>query len=79
MFLPQGCSLTKSKNVSQGRDDKYVQILVKNPKERDHLENLGANDSIILRWILDKQNVNCGLDSSCLGQGLVVWQFLWTG
>lgn len=35
---------------------KYVQILLENLKDRDHLENLLV-DWILLKWILNKQGV----------------------
>jgi hypothetical protein len=33
-------------------------------KERDHLEDLRIDGTIILKWILRKQGKGCGLDSS---------------
>jgi hypothetical protein len=32
-------------------------------KERNHLENLGVDDKLILKWIFKKSNV--GMDSIC--------------
>jgi hypothetical protein len=39
---------------TDGRDEKYIQILVGKLKGRDHLEHLGADGRIILQWMLGK-------------------------
>lgn len=46
-------------------------ILVGNPQERDHLEDLAVEGSVILKWITMKRNriVEYGLDSSRSEQG----------
>jgi hypothetical protein len=35
-----------------GRDEKYLQNLVRKLKGRDHLRDLGVDRRIILKWIL---------------------------
>jgi hypothetical protein len=41
-------------------------------KERDRLEHLRLHRGIILKWILKKKNVRCGMKSSASGEGSVV-------
>jgi hypothetical protein len=38
-----------------GRDEKFIQnVGQKNLKERDHSEDLGVDEKMILEWILEK-------------------------
>jgi hypothetical protein len=42
----------------QYRDEKCIQMLVKNLKRRNHLGDLSINGRIIFRWILPLENFN---------------------
>jgi hypothetical protein len=46
-------------------EEKCIQVLMRKLKERDFLEDLGVDRSIILKWILHKN----GLHSSGCGYG----------
>jgi hypothetical protein len=41
-------------------------------RERDHLDDVGVDGWIILKWIIEKFDGGHGLDWFCSGQGQVV-------
>jgi hypothetical protein len=47
----------------------HTKFWFKNPKGRDHLEDIGVGGKIILEYILGNGVGRCGLDSSGSGQG----------
>jgi len=46
----------KGKWQARGRKEIYRWLCWKNLKEKDHLENIGVDGKIILKWILKKQD-----------------------
>jgi len=54
---------------THGRGYKCIQTFSQmgNLKGRDYLEDLGTDLKIILRWILKKYGVRCGLDGCSSG------------
>jgi len=57
---------------SVGRREMHERFLCGNRKERDHLEDSGVDDRIILKLILNK-SVGRGLDYICLVQDTDNW------
>jgi hypothetical protein len=49
----------------------HTKFLFEILKGRDHSKDLGVNGRIILKWILGKWCVRCGLNSSGSEKGLV--------
>jgi len=52
-----------------GRGEAYTGFWWGNPRERDHLEDLGIDGKIILRWIFRKLDVGARTGSSWLRTG----------
>jgi len=52
-----------------GRQEMFKQTLVETPDEREHLEGLGMDGRIILKWILNKWNGEAWIELFCLRIG----------
>jgi hypothetical protein len=76
---PDVIKVVKSRRVrwagacsTHGKDEKFVHNSGLTPKGRDHLEDVGVDGRIILKWISEGERViKCGLDSSGSGEGPV--------
>ena len=47
-----------------GRGESYTGFRMENPRERDHLEDLGVDGRIISRWIFRKWDMGVWTESS---------------
>jgi len=55
--------------TSRGREDLYTEFWWANLREIDHLEDLGVDGKIILRWIFRKWDVRAWTGSIWLRMG----------
>jgi hypothetical protein len=57
-----------------GTEEVHTEFWWGNPKERDHLEDLGVDGRMILKWILKKYGGLVGVNSILLVKDRKKWQ-----